>query len=85
MDKAMNVINEVLNADDRILAEPEPLIAVSSLGDSAVGIRVRPWTETANVWPLRYDLTKRVKERFDEEGISFPFPQRDVHLFKEAE
>ncbi len=85
MDKAMNVVKEVLDADDRVLDDPEPLIAVSNLGDSAVGIRVRPWTETANVWPLRYDITKRIKERFDEEDISFPFPQRDVHFFRENE
>lgn len=83
MDKAMNIIKEVLSADERILAEPEPLIAISNLGDSAVIIRVRPWTKTENVWPLRYDLTKRIKERFDEEGVTFPFPQTDVHLFKE--
>lgn len=83
MDKAMSIVQEVLDADDRVLDEPEPLIAVSTLGDSAVGIRVRPWTETANVWPLRYALTKRMKERFDEEDISFPFPQRDVHVFQE--
>lgn len=83
MDKAMAVVKEVLEADERVLAEPEPLIAVSNLGDSAIGIRVRPWTETSNVWPLRYALTKRIKERFDEEDISFPFPQRDVHLFQE--
>lgn len=83
MDKAMRIVKEVLDADDRVLAEPEPLLAVSNLGDSAVSIRVRPWTETPNVWPLRYDLTKRIKERFDEEDISFPFPQRDVHVFQE--
>lgn len=82
MDQAMSIINEVLNADERVLAEPEPLIAISALGDSAVNIRVRPWTATENVWPLRYDITKRIKERFDEEGISFPFPQHDVHLFQ---
>jgi small conductance mechanosensitive channel len=83
MDKAMQIVQDVLDADDRVLAEPESLIAVSNLGDNAVSIRVRPWTQTENVWPLRYDLTKRIKERFDEEDISFPFPQRDVHLFKE--
>lgn len=83
MDKAMGIINEVLNADERVLDEPEPLVVISNLGDSAVNIRVRPWTETANVWPLRYDITKSIKERFDEEDISFPFPQRDVHLFQE--
>lgn len=85
MDQAMSVINEVLTADERVLEEPEPLIAIGGLGDSAVVIRVRPWTETPNVWPLRYDLTKRIKERFDEEGISFPYPQQDVHLFQENE
>ena len=85
MDKAMQVVREVLDADDRVLDEPESLVAISSLGDSAVSIRVRPWTETANVWPLRYDITKRIKERFDEEGLSFPFPQHDVHLFQESD
>lgn len=85
MDQAMSIVNEVLDADDRVLAEPEPLIAIGSLGDSAVVIRVRPWTATENVWPLRYGITKRIKERFDEEDISFPFPQRDVHLSQENE
>ncbi len=82
MDKAISLIKEILEEDERILKEPEPLIAISNLGDSAVDIRVRPWTETKNVWPLRYDITKKVKERFDANGVSIPFPQRDVHLFK---
>ncbi len=84
IDKAMNVIKEILNADERVMAEPEPLLAVGSLGDNAVVLFVRPWTATANVWPLRYDLTKKIKQRFDEEDISFPFPQRDVHLYQES-
>ena len=82
MDKAIGLIKDILAADDRILEEPETLIAISALGDSSVVIRVRPWTETGNLWPLRYDLTKRVKEVFDENDISIPFPQRDVHLFQ---
>lgn len=82
MEKAMKLIKEVLDEDDRILPEPEPLIVISTLGDSSVGIRVRPWTDASNVWPLRYDLTKKVKEKFDANGVSIPFPQRDVHLFK---
>lgn len=82
MDKAIELIKEVLAEDDRILPEPETLIAISELADSSVNIRVRPWTSTSDVWPLRYDLTKRVKEKFDENGVSFPFPQRDVHLFQ---
>lgn len=85
MDKAMKIVQEVLGADDRVLEEPEPLIAVSNLGDNSVSISVRPWTETPNVWPLRYALTKHIKERFDEENVSFPFPQRDVHLFQDNE
>tara|TARA_R100001143_G_C3361215_1_gene136157 strand:- start:12902 stop:13729 length:828 start_codon:yes stop_codon:yes gene_type:complete len=85
MDKAINIIKEILDEDERILKDPEPLIAIGNLGDSSVDIRVRPWTERSNVWPLRYDLTKKVKERFDENDISIPFPQRDVHLFQEKE
>jgi small conductance mechanosensitive channel len=82
MDKAIGLIKDILAADDRVLAEPETLIAVSALGDSSVVIRVRPWTETPNLWPLRYDLIKRVKEVFDENDISIPYPQRDVHMFQ---
>lgn len=85
MDKAIKIIKEILDEDERILKDPAPLIAVSNLGDSSVDIRVRPWTERSNVWPLRYDITKKVKERFDENGVSIPFPQRDVHLFREKE
>lgn len=83
IDRAMRIIKEILDNEERVLQEPEPLIAVGSLGDSAVTIRVRPWTATDNVWPLRYDLTKRIKQRFDEEDITFPFPQRYVHLFQQ--
>lgn len=83
MDKAMKLIKEILDADERILTEPETLLAVATLGDSSVGIRVRPWTQTSEVWPVYYDLTKKVKESFDQNGISIPFPQRDVHLFQE--
>lgn len=83
MEKAKQLIVGVLDQDERVLKEPEPLIAVATLGDSSVGIRVRPWTRTEEVWPLRYDLTQKVKEAFDANDISIPFPQRDVHLFKE--
>lgn len=84
MDKAIGIIHEILKEDERILPEPEPLVAVSNLGDSSVDIRVRPWTETKNAWPLRYAITKRIKERFDAEGVSIPFPQRDVHFFDKS-
>lgn len=83
MDKAMRLIKEVLDEDERVLGEPEPMIVISNLGDSSVDITVRAWTDTPNVWPLRFAVTKKVKERFDANGVSIPFPQRDVHLFKE--
>ncbi len=83
MDKAMRLIKEVLDEDERVLGEPEPMIVISNLGDSSVDITVRVWTDTPNVWPLRFAVTKKVKERFDANGVSIPFPQRDVHLFKE--
>lgn len=83
MDKAIRLIKEILDEDERVLKEPEPLIAINNLGDSSVDIRVWPWALTKDVWPLRYDITKKVKERFDANGISIPFPQRDVHLFNE--
>ncbi len=85
MDKAIQLIREVLEKDERVLKEPEPLIAVAGLGDSSVNIRVRPWTESSNVWPLRYDITKKIKESFDQNDVTIPFPQRDVHLYKERE
>jgi small conductance mechanosensitive channel len=85
IDEAMRVVNEVLAEDDRVLEDPAPQIAVSELGGSSVNIIVRPWTKKENYWPLKFDLTKRIKERFDEEDISFPFPQRDVHLFQEKD
>ncbi|MFU8812284.1 MAG: mechanosensitive ion channel family protein [Balneolaceae bacterium] len=84
MDKAIALIKEVLDEDERVLTEPEPLIAVSNLGDSSVDINVRPWARRENVWPLRYAVTKRVKEKFDANGVSIPFPQRDVHLFQKS-
>lgn len=83
MDKAIKIIKDILDADERVLPEPEPLLAIGNLGDSSVVIRVRPWTNTPDVWPLRYDITKKVKEEFDKNDVTFPFPQRDVHMFNE--
>lgn len=82
MDEAIRVIKEVLNEDNRILEDPAPQIAISELGDSSVNMIVRPWTNKENYWNLKFDLTKRIKERFDEASISIPYPQRDVHLFQ---
>lgn len=83
MDTAIKIIKDVLDADKRVLPEPEPLLVIGSLGDSSVNIRVRPWASTADVWPLRYDIIKKVKEEFDKNDITIPYPQRDVHMFNE--
>ena len=80
IDKAFRIIKETLNQDARVLQEPEPLIAVAGLGDSSVDIMVRPWTNNADWWQFKLDMTKEIKQRFDEEGITIPFPQRDIHL-----
>lgn len=83
MDLAMETIKEILGEEDRILDEPAPQIAISELGDNAVSMIVRPWTKKEDYWALKFDLTKRIKERFDEKSISFPYPQRDVHVHQQ--
>jgi small conductance mechanosensitive channel len=80
--KAKRILEEMVAADERILAEPEPKIAVSELADSSVNFVVRPWVNSADFWGVKFDFTENVKLRFDEEGISIPFPQMDVHLHK---
>lgn len=77
---AMETVRRVLSEDDRVLDEPEPVVAVNSLGDSSVNLIVRPWCATGDYWPLRRDLTRRLKEEVEADGFSFPYPQRDVHL-----
>ena len=82
LDKVRKTIEEIIAADDRILEEPACQIAVSELADSSVNFVVRPWVQTADYWAVMFGLTETIKKRFDEEGISFPFPQQDVHLYK---
>ena len=82
LDKVRSTIQELVNADERILKDPECLIAVSELADSSVNFAVRPWVNTADYWGVTFDLTEAIKKRFDKEGISFPFPQQDVHIYK---
>jgi len=84
IDRAMGVLNEMIAADERCHDDPEPLIAVSELADSSVNLLVRIWCASGDYWALKCDFVKAVKQRFDAEGISFPFPQRDVHLYDES-
>lgn len=82
MDKAMTVIRRLAEADERVLADPEPFVAVAELADSSVNLVVRLWCKASDYWPLKFTMTKAIKEAFDAEGISIPFPQRDVHLYE---
>ena len=82
LDKVRATIEELIAAEDRILDEPAPTIAVSELADSSVNFVVRPWVATSDYWGVHFDLTEAIKKRFDQEGISIPFPQQDVHIYQ---
>ena len=84
IEHAERVLKQVLDEHELILPKPEPLVVVNSLGDSSVNIAVRPWVRTEDYWKVYWALTKQVKMRFDEEGITIPFPQRDVHHYSEV-
>lgn len=80
IDKVRRELDALMAADERILKEPAWTIAVSALADSSVNFAVRPWVKTADYWGVYFDLTEAIKKRFDEVGISFPFPQQDIHI-----
>ena len=82
--KAKAILEEIIAADDRVLRDPAPLVAVLELADCSVNFAVRPWVAAENYWALKFDLTEAIKLRFDAEGISIPFPQQDVHLHQAA-
>lgn len=81
--QAKAVLLRLINEETRIHADPEPLVAVASLGDSSVNLVVRVWVAAADYWAVQFEMTERVKLAFDAAGISIPFPQRDVHLYSE--
>lgn len=81
--KAKKLLEEMIAADERVLAEPAPDVAVAELGDSSVNFVVRPWVKSSDYWDVMFGFTEAVKLRFDAEGISIPYPQMDVHVHKE--
>lgn len=83
--KAKNILQEIINSDERVLPEPAPNIRVSELADSSVNIIVRPWVKTEDYWGVYWDTLERVKLAFDAQGIGIPFPQMDVHIKKEVQ
>jgi len=82
MRKAKDIMQSIINADNRILKDPEALIAVAELADSSVNFVVRPWVNSSDYWAVKFDLNEKIKNAFDESGISIPYPQMDVHLNK---
>ena len=80
LKKARTIIEGVLAQDERVLQDPKPNVAVFELGDSSVNFVVRPWVKSVDYWDAYFDITSKVKLALDENGISIPYPQRDVHL-----
>jgi small conductance mechanosensitive channel len=80
---AKQILQEIADADERILKDPAVTIAVAELADSSVNFVVRPWAATSDFWGVKFDFTEQVKLKFDAAGISIPFPQMDVHIQKE--
>lgn len=81
---AVSAIEQVLAEETRLLPEPAPVIAVNGLGDSSVDLIVRPWCKREEYWVLRWELTRRLKERLEAAGCTIPYPQRDVHVHNPA-
>ncbi|MBN2059583.1 MAG: mechanosensitive ion channel [Deltaproteobacteria bacterium] len=79
IQKACDVMINIMKEDSRILSDPAPQVAVSELADSSVNFVVRPWVKKEDYWTVKFDLTRSIKEAFDANGIEIPFPQRVVH------
>jgi small conductance mechanosensitive channel len=82
--QAKQILIEILKDDERILDDPEPIVAVKELADNSVNFAVQPYVNLDNGIAVRYSITEQVKLRFDEAGISIPYPQRDIHVFNAA-
>ncbi len=85
LKKVRQVLDDLISKDNRILKDPAPMVAVAELADSSVNFTVRMWVKTADYWGVYFDTTEAVKLRFDEEGISIPYPQQDVHMYQHQE
>jgi len=83
ISKAERILKEIVSSHNLVLRNPEPVVKLHELGDSSVNFICRPWTKTSDYWTVYWDVTRAVKEKFDKEGISIPFPQRDVHIYNE--
>jgi small conductance mechanosensitive channel len=84
VENAERILKDILDSHEKVLEKPESVVRVHELGDSSVNFAVRPWVRTEDYWDVYWDITREVKLRFDREGVSIPFPQRDVHLYQES-
>jgi len=84
VERAREVFIDEVKKHEKVLAEPAPMVEVSALSNSSVDFIVRPWVRTEDYWPVYWGLTREVKKRLDREGITIPFPQRDVHVHHHA-
>jgi small conductance mechanosensitive channel len=82
IDKARDIMADIIDRDERILKDPAPTIAVSELADNSVNFIVRPWTNAGDYWNVYFDITENIKKALDAEGINIPYPQRDVHIYE---
>ncbi len=80
IQKAKRILDEILASNDLVLEDPEPVVRVHTLGESSVDFVCRPWCRTDDYWDVHWSVTESVKQRFDAEGVSIPFPQQDVHV-----
>ena len=83
--KAESILEDILKLHEKVLDEPKPMVRLHTLGESSVDFVVRPWVKVDDYWDVYWDVTRTVKLRFDEERVSIPFPQRDVHIYNEGE
>lgn len=81
IERAEKVLHEIVDSHELVLADPAPVIKLHTLGESSVDFIVRPWVKSTDYWAAYWDITRSVKKRFDEEGISIPFPQQDMHVY----
>lgn len=82
MRKAKEIIKAEIEKDARVLKEPETLIAISELADSSVNIVARPWVNSGDYWAVKFDLTENIKRAFDENGVTIPYPQVEMHVIQ---
>ena len=85
IDKARQVIEDIIAQDNRVIKDPAPAVVVAELANSSVNFKVRVWTTADDYWGFYFDTTETVKKQFDAEGISIPFPQRDIHIYEHKE